>query len=284
MALGLGVAAGAALGEGPAGSASKSSSHFPSPPPRKAATVWAVGDGADGSSAGRRVARLISTRRPVRLLYLGDVYETGTAREFGANYGPSYGILRQRTVPTPGNHEWPKRAEGYDVYWAKDGRPPPDHYSFRVAGWQILSLNSEAGVFSGSPQVRWLRRQVSGPGNCRLAFWHRPRFSAGGHGDDPDMNPLWRQMSGKVRLVLHGHEHNMQQLRPRRGVTTLISGAGGRGHHEFDRSYPGLAWGNDRGYGALRLRLSAGRARFAFVGVGGRVLRRGSARCRRPTG
>ena len=44
------------------------------------AVVWAVGDGADGSAQARALAMRIAADRPDRLLYLGDVYESGTAR------------------------------------------------------------------------------------------------------------------------------------------------------------------------------------------------------------
>ena len=79
--------------------------------PRQAGTtvIWAVGDGADGGSQGKQVARMIRADRPDRFLYLGDVYERGTAAEFRRNYSPVYGALNRITSPTPGNHEWGNR-------------------------------------------------------------------------------------------------------------------------------------------------------------------------------
>jgi hypothetical protein len=284
VALAMGaVAALVLLGGEPTSSVQAASGpvgRFPAPAAGGSATLWAVGDGADGSEATRRVARLIATRRSTGLLYLGDVYDSGSAREFRTNYDDAYGGLKLSTAPTPGNHDWPSHAEGYNPYWRSvTGKRPPEYYSFRLAGWQVLSLNSEGELDEGSAQGRWLRRRLSGPGNCRIAFWHRPRYSAGSHGDQPDVEPIWSQMAGRVRLVLNGHDHNMQQMRAQAGVTQLISGGGGHGHYALDEDYPGLAWSNDRTYGALRIRLTPGRARYAFVGARGRVLRRGSARC-----
>ena len=62
---------------------------------------------------------------------------------------------------------------------ADHSRRPLYHYSFTLAGWRILSLNSEDSVEPGSAQLSWLEDELSGPGNCRLAFWHAPRYSAG---------------------------------------------------------------------------------------------------------
>ena len=116
---------------------------FPVPDRTDQATVWAVGD-TDGSSGAEGVARLIARDPPTRLLYLGDVYETGTAAEFERNYDRLYGKLRHVTAPTPGNHDWPNHARGYDRYWARvTGRRPPSFYAFDLAGWRIISLNSE---------------------------------------------------------------------------------------------------------------------------------------------
>jgi len=255
---------------------------FPTPPRTSSATVWAVGDGADGSRGARTVARLIARGRPARLLYLGDVYETGSAADFRDHYDPVYGALRGRTLPTPGNHEWPGRPEGYDRYWASvTGRRPPSFYAVRVAGWTILSLNSEEPLGRGSRQGRWLERQLATPGTCRMAFWHRPRFSAGLHGDQPDVEPLWSAVRGRAALVLNGHDHDMQQMRARSGITALIAGAGGHGRYPVARGDPRLVWSNASTYGALKLRLAPGRAGFAFVSADGTVLHRGSASCKR---
>src|SRR5215207_7697275 len=80
--------------------------------PKSRSVVWAVGDAADGSAAARQVASMVASHRVDRLLYLGDVYATGTAHEFEARYRPLYGRLGPMTAPTIGNHEWPNVATG----------------------------------------------------------------------------------------------------------------------------------------------------------------------------
>jgi hypothetical protein len=262
--------------------------YAPSGPSRRA-VVWAVGDGADGGSAAKAVARLVRAGPVDRFLYLGDVYGPqplallrgdGTAADYRTRYAPVYGALAPRTAPTPGNHEWPQRGSGYEPYWRKVmGRTPPAYYRFTIAGWQILSLNSEAPHGRGSPQLRWLARQVARPGTCRLAFWHRPRFSAGRHGDQPDVAPLWNALRGRAALVVNGHDHDMQRLRPLDGITSLVSGAGGHGLYGLhpDRR---RAFGDDRTYGALRIDLRPGHARLRFVSSDGRVLDSSALRCR----
>jgi hypothetical protein len=248
------------------------------------ATVWAIGDAGHLGERERPVARLIAGANADRLLYLGDVYETGTAEEFEA-YDTLYGRLAPVTAPTPGNHEWPNHDEGYDPYWARQkGRPPPSYYSFTIAGWKIVSVNSQLFSDETSEQVSWLRREVAGPGNCRLAFWHVPRYSAGtteGHGDEPGVDPLWQAVEGRAALVVNGHEHNMQRLWPRNGIVELIAGAGGHARrYALAEDDPRLAFADADHDGALRMRLSRGRAKLDFVAAGGKVLDSSVVRCR----
>lgn len=245
------------------------------------ATVWAIGDAAGPERESEALASQIARAQPDRLLYLGDVYETGTAEEFAENYDRLYGDLAGVTAPTAGNHEWGNRDQGYDAYWkARKARTPPLTYSFRAAGWEILSLNSEADHGRGSQQLRWLRRAVAQPGDCRLAFWHRPRYSAGlEHGDEASLAPFWDALRGRAKLVVSGHEHDMQRLEPRDGLTQLVSGAGGHSSYEVDEQDERLAFADDERTGALRIRLSGGRARIAFVASDGQVLDESEVRC-----
>ena len=243
------------------------------------AVVWVVGD-AFPTAQAKHLARAVRRDRPDRLVYLGDVYNTGTAREFARNYDPLYGQLGAITAPTPGNHDWPNRTSGYFPYWrAKLGRELAPWYRFELGGWELLSLNSQAPHSASSPQLRWLRRQLAAtPGDCRIAFWHRPRFSAGLHGDQADVAPLWNAVQGRAALVLNGHDHDSQRLRRRGGTVELVAGAGGAPLYRLNGDRRVL-WGNDSDHAALRIELTPGRVRFEFRTADGGVLQRGSAAC-----
>jgi len=244
------------------------------------AVVWAVGDGANGTTEARRLATAIRRDRPDRFLYLGDVYPSGTRSDFARNYDPVYGALARRTSPTPGNHEWGNRATGYFPYWKRElGRAIDPWYAVDdVGGWQLLSLNSEAEHGAGSQQLRWLQGRL-GEGSCRIAFWHRPRFSAGSvHGDAADVAPLWDAVEGRAALVLNGHDHNSQRFRSRGGTVELVAGAGGPNLYRVKRDRR-LAWSDARNVAALRMELTPGGASFEFRTASGRVLRRGAVKC-----
>lgn len=251
----------------------------------RVAELWAVGDGADGGGTARELGARIAAEEPDRFLYLGDVYEDGTYPEFLANYRSVYGALDRIAAPTVGNHEWDLRREGYLRYWREaKGRRAPLWYGFRAAGWQVLSLASEAPAGPRSRQHRWLERRLGKRtklGNCRVAFWHRPRFSAGPSGDHPDLEPLRRLLEGRARVLIAGHDHDMQRHRPQAGLTQFVAGSGGHNFRGLDMSDPRLAFARDFTAGALRLRLRRERLAAAFVSSDGSVLDRRRIRCRR---
>ncbi len=249
--------------------------------------IWAVGDGADGSGDGRQVARPIRADRPDLFLYLGDVYERGTAAEFRRRYSPVYGALNRITAPTPGNHEWGNRRTGYFPYWRRaKGRSLPSWYRLRAGDWEIISLNSEAPHGGGSAQQRWLRRALGRrSGTCRIAFMHRPYMSAGAYKPGTrSLRSVWRTLRGHARLVLSGHDHNMQRFRRRDGMNQYVSGAGGRERNRerygVNGRDPRLAFSRANRFGALRIDLAGATAKLEFRSATGRVLDTSEARCR----
>ncbi len=244
------------------------------------ATVWAVGDGADGSAIAQRLARRIERTRPEAFLYLGDVYPGGTAEDYRRNWRPVYGRLDRITWPTPGNHEWWAREQGYFPYWRRHGRAKP-WYRISVGGWEILSLNSETAHGPGSPQMRWLRRVLARRDTtCRIAFWHRALMSSDSvHGDSADIVPLWTALQGNARLVLNGHGHVMARYKKRGSLTQYLAGTGGAVRYTVLND-PRLAFARSDMTGALRMTLSPGKADLEFRAVNGRRLDRSSATCR----
>jgi len=247
---------------------------------RAGTILWAVGDGGDGSDEARRVARLIEGDRPRRVLYLGDVYENGTAADFRRRFGTVYGPLARSMDPTPGNHEWPQRAVGYDPYWRKvKGRRLAPRYAYGVSGWRVISLNSETP--RDPRQLAFLRRELARvAGRCAIVFMHRPRFNAGEHEEEEgDVDPLWRVLRGKAAILLSGHDHNLQRLRPVGGTTQYVVGAGGHERYDVDEDDRRLAFSDDGEDGALRLLLNPRVARLSIVAANGDVLDRSTVRC-----
>jgi hypothetical protein len=244
------------------------------------AVVWAVGDAATAGPAADRIAALIRRAKPQLFLYLGDVYETGTPAEFRQQYDPRYGRLAGITMATQGNHEYANRYRGFYPYWAGKHNRQPSLQQRQIAGWQILELNSQAPHGPDSRQVHWLEQTLeNAQGDCRIAFWHRPRLTHGGYDSAPDLNPLWHRLAGHARIVLSGHDHTLQRHRPVRGLIQYVVGAGGRARYHLRSGDPTRVWGRDDVDGALRMVLKPGRALLEFRSPRGRLLDRSRVTC-----
>jgi hypothetical protein len=247
---------------------------------RAGTIVWAVGDGGNGSDEARGVARLISRDHPRRVLYLGDVYNHGSAADFRQRFATVYGSLARKMDPTPGNHDWGQHTLGYDPYWRKEkGRRVAYRYAFSTGGWRVISVNSETP--RDPAQLAFLRRELAKvKGGCAIAFMHRPRFNAGKHQDQQrDVDPLWQALRRKAAILLSGHDHNFQRFRRFSGTVQYVIGAGGRERYGINRGDPRLAFSNDTVDGALRMSLSPRVARLSIVAANGNVLDRSTVRC-----
>lgn len=241
------------------------------------AQVWAVGDADPPTS--ERIADLMRRADPDRILYLGDVYPDGSADDF-ERWAKPFGKLVNRMAPAPGNHEWAEAREGYEPFWRNvTGETPPTYYKFRAGGWDVLSVNSEHSEWRAAEN--WLINEANPGGNCRIAFWHQPAYSAGKHQNGPhQVDEFWEALEGRARIIVNGHDHNSQRMQPRDGIVEFIAGAGGRRLYDVNERDRRLAFSDDKHHIALRLDLKPGTARWRFVTAGGRVVDRGSLGCR----
>jgi acid phosphatase type 7 len=245
--------------------------------------VWALGDGADGSAEGRRLADYVRSQQPERFLYLGDVYEHGDAEEFARNYDPLYGELAQRTDPVLGNHEFERRFEGYFPYWKRArglGRTRARHRAYvDETGWQVIAYSSESDP---AAEAAWVRRQAARhPGTCRIAAGHRGRYVVAddSHADNPDQQPVWSALAGRTAVNLIGHNHLYGRLAPIDGVHVVLSGAGGHELRPLGKQRHPVAAAEEGVPTATRLVLRRGALDFAQLDADGRVYDAGTIAC-----
>ena len=207
--------------------------------------VVAAGDIARARTGKQMdTAALVESLHPEKVLTLGDnAYESGTPEEFRDVYGPSWGIFRSITAPSPGNHDYKTaNADGYFRYFgALAGPVGQGYYSFDIGSWHLVSLNSEV---LDQRQLDWLRSDLQKTSQaCILAYWHKPLFSSGTeHGNDPAMKPLWDLLYAKhADIILNGHEHNYERFAKqnpqgqidRSGIREFVVGTGGANEEQY---------------------------------------------------
>src|ERR1700736_3963003 len=151
----------------------KKSSNNPSPasPAASASDPVLVGAGdiasCDDLAGAEATAKLID-KIPGTVFAAGDLaYPDGSAEDFANCYGPTWGRFKDRTRPSPGNHEYHNAAAtGYTRYFgAAAGDPAKAYYSYELGQWHIVALNSECAEVGGcdeaSPQGKWLQEDLA---------------------------------------------------------------------------------------------------------------------------
>lgn len=246
--------------------------------------VVAAGDIASDGGGQARTAKLVAALKPARVLAVGDLaYPTGSAAQFERLYAPTWGSFRSITLAVPGNHEYrTPRAGGFRQYFGLGSRAT--WRAWRAAGWLIVGLDSEQAA--SDAQIAWLRSTLSSHnGLPTVVFWHRPRFSSGAHGDQKDTDRLWRTVSADrdVRLLIWGHDHDVERMRLPSGGRTLTAFVVGTGGAELRPMRPGAPATHRRffmtgAHGVLDLQLRPRSFSWAWVRVDGRRFDQGTQR------
>jgi hypothetical protein len=212
------------------------------PPPPTSARLVGAGDIASSGSAAIATGDLIDARPNARVFTAGDnAYPNGSASDFTNKYHPAWGPFKNRTSPTPGNHDYnTSGASGYKNYFGSVAglrSVNPTYYAYTLGAWRVYALDSNISMAVGSPQYNFVQNDLATNGAlCELAYWHHPIASSGQHGNDARARPIFALFDAQGGdLVLNGHDHNYErftkinssgQVSPS-GVRQIVVGTGG---------------------------------------------------------
>lgn len=236
---------------------------WPGPPGGGNSTkLTGAGDIADCDTRGSVQTANLLDHIAGTLFTAGDnAYPSGSDANFRQCYDPTWGRHKARTQPVPGNHEYemPGAAPYFAYFGSSAGPSGLGYYSYAVGSWRIIALNSEIDVRATSPQVTWLLAELrASSARCTAVIFHRPRFSSGEHGDNPDLGDVWRVLyDNNADVVISGHDHNYERLFPMdadgradslRGIRQFVVGTGGAALRAPTRMRPnseitGVSWG-----------------------------------------
>ena len=254
------------------------------------AVLVGAGDIADCASlAGAEATAQLLEKIPGTVMAVGDLaYPDGKPENF-ACYDKTWGRVKDRTRPAPGNHEFHSAGAAYyfQYFGAAAGEPSKGYYSYELGSWHIVVLNSECfeagGCDKDSAQGKWLREDLAAhPVACTLAYFHKPLFSSGGaHGDDLNIKPLWDALyEANADVVVSGHDHDYERFAPQtpegkadvtRGIREFVAGTGGKNHRPFSAPHANSEVRDTTAFGVLKLTLLPGRYEWEFVPEAGKT-------------
>ena len=202
-------------------------------PMKSGSTRFAViGDTGTGSKQQRDIADMMMRYRTAFpfefVLMLGDnMYGGESAKDFELKFSDPYKQLLAQNVKfyaTLGNHDLALQTNY--VNFNMNGK---EYYRFKKGNVAFYSLNSN---YMDKKQVQWLQDELAkDTSDWKVAFMHHPPYSSGGkHGSDNQLREVVEPIFVKygVNVVLTGHDHFYERIKPQKGIQYFVSGAGGK--------------------------------------------------------
>jgi predicted phosphodiesterase len=191
-----------------------------------------IGDMGTAEQPQLDVARQMVTARGVFpfefVITLGDNIYTGSQpSDFDKAFAVPYKPLLDAGVAfyaTLGNHD-----KTNERFYKPFGMNGANYYAFKKGNVRFFALDSN---YMDRKQTTWVESQLrdAGNGDWKICFFHHPLYSSARfHGSDADLRkvlePLFVEYG--VDVVLSGHDHVYERVRPQQGIYYFVEGASG---------------------------------------------------------
>ena len=191
-----------------------------------------IGDTGTGTEQQHELAQVMLRYRQVFpyefVLMLGDnMYGSEKSGDFKKKFEDVYKPLLDQKIKfyaALGNHD--ESNQRFYEFFNMDGQ---EYYRFGKGNASFYALNSN---YMDKKQIDWLNGKLAADtAEWKIAFFHHPPYSSGGaHGSDTKLREIVEPIFLKhgVDVVLAGHEHFYERIKPQKGIYYFISGSGGK--------------------------------------------------------
>ena len=191
-----------------------------------------IGDTGSGTDKQRDVGTMMAQYRAVFpfefVLMMGDNLYGGEApKDFEKKFSEPYKALLENRVKfyaSLGNHD-----QSLQVNYENFNMNGKEYYRFKKGNVAFYALNSN---YMDKKQVEWLESELSkDTSEWKVCFFHHPPYSsAKAHGSDPQLREVVEPIFIKygVNVVLTGHDHVYERIKPQKGIYYFVSGGGGK--------------------------------------------------------
>lgn len=203
----------------------------------------AIGDTGTGSSKqqelGDIMVRYYASFPFEFVLMMGDnLYGSESARDYVKKFETPYRKLLDSNVKfyaSLGNHDL-----ALQVHYEHFNMNGKEYYRFKKGNVAFYALNSN---YMDKKQVAWLESELAkDTSEWKVCFFHHaPYSSAKSHGSDKQLREVVEPIFVKhgVNLVLTGHDHVYERIKPQKGIYYFVTGAGGKLRSgDIDRASP----------------------------------------------
>jgi calcineurin-like phosphoesterase family protein len=236
--------------------------------------------GSDQVAVGKRLAAFRDKFKFDFALLLGDnLYGGESPRDYNRKFEVPYKMLLDGGVKFYAalvNHDDPNQ-RNYKQFNMNGER----YYTFKPSPASNVRFFALDSNYMDPKQLEWFEKELAGSGSdWKIAFFHHPPYASGQHGSDEilrgHLEPLF--IKHGVNVVLTGHEHFYERIKPQKGVQYFVMGNSAK-LRQGDIAPTGLtAVGYDEGYGFMLVEIDGDNMHFAALNQQGKTVDSGVVR------
>ena len=205
---------------------------------------------------------------------VGDnIYGSERPQDFKVKFEIPYKPLLDAGVKfyaSLGNHD--AREQRFYKLFNMDGKL---YYTFKpAANVRFFALES---TYPSPEQIKWLEAELSASSeDWKIVFFHHAMYSSGDrHGSDVGLREALEPFFVKynVSVVLNGHDHFYERVKPQKGIAYFVVGSGGELRvGNIDRTSGITAKGFDADQAFMAAEIAGDEMHFNAVSRAGRIV------------
>ncbi|HZU22378.1 MAG TPA: metallophosphoesterase, partial [Terriglobales bacterium] len=241
----------------------------------------AIGDMGTGEAPQFAVAKEMERYRQAVhyefVVMLGDnIYGGHSPADFQRKFEEPYKLLLDSGVKfyaSLGNHDDPE----VEIHYKPFNMDGQRYYTFTRGDVEFFVLDSN---YMDPKQLDWLTKQLhDSKAKWKIAYFHHPLYSdAKTHGSDLDLRarlqPLFELYH--VNVVLSGHDHVYERLKPQAGIYYFVEGDSGQLRRHDLRKNTEMEVGEDMDQSFMLIEITNDKFYFQVIAGDGRTLDSGA--------
>ena len=215
---------------------------------------------------------------PIVLMMGDNIYGSDRPQDFVQKFEAPYTALLDKGVKfyaSLGNHD--SREQRYYKLFNMDGKL---YYTFKAPTEDVRFFALES-TYMDPAQMAWLEDELKQSGEkWKIVFFHHPLYSsARTHGSQVKLRaalePLFIQYN--VSLVLNGHDHTYERIKPQNGIQYFVEGSSGQLRAgDLRKGSPLTAFGNDTEQAFMLMEIDGDNLTFNAITKSGAIIDSGT--------